>query len=98
MMRMRVVAIAAMVAAAPAGVHAQIGCPPEVQAAKDALQARQVAGTQSAAPRQLVGSRTDTTEAPRAQDVQAPRSQDVQAPRSQDVQAPRSQDVQAPRS
>jgi hypothetical protein len=92
------IAVVSSLAIVPIAAHAQPQCPPEVDAAKSALQTRQQEAAASTLPRQLVGARSQDVEAPRSQDVQAPRSQDVQAPRSQDVQAPRSQDVQAPRS
>ena len=92
------IAVVSSLAIVPITARAQAQCPPEVDAAKAALQTRQQPTGADALPRQLVGSRSQDVSAPRSQDVQAPRSQDVQAPRSQDVQAPRSQDVQAPRS
>jgi hypothetical protein len=87
-------AIASVLTVTPGVTSAQIACPPEVEAAKNNLNARQAA---KPAPRQLVGARSQDVQAPRAEQQQAPRGQDVQAPRGQDVQAPRGQDVQAPR-
>ena len=87
-------AIASVLTVTPGVTSAQIACPPEVEAAKNNLNARQTA---KPAPRQLVGARSQDVQAPRAEQQQAPRGQDVQAPRGRDVQAPRGQDVQAPR-
>ena len=84
--------VAASLLALPFAASAQVLCPPEVQAARQALGLAKT----NVPGRTLAGARSEQ-EAPRGQSVQAPREEPMQAPRGQSVQAPREEPAQAPR-
>jgi hypothetical protein len=84
--------VAGMLVAIPFAASAQVLCPPEVQAARQALNIAKA----NVPGRTLAGARSEQ-EAPRGQSVQAPREEPLQAPRGQSVQAPRDEQQQAPR-